>query len=151
MEAEKCHRAHAVVEQVFADLEDSALGHLPSGKFTANAAWLTLTALAHNLTRALGALASAFHTKARTGIIRRQLIAVPTRLAAGARILTFHLPRLALAGRLRGAVDSRWLPPANLTPCHPASPRPRTSETPPPGRPPGDRPHPSVEIRPEIT
>jgi Transposase DDE domain group 1 len=92
VEAEKCHRAHAIVEQVFADLEDSALGHLPSGKFTANAAWLTLAALAHNLTRAAGALASAFHARARTGTIRRQLIAVPARLAARGRTLTFHLP-----------------------------------------------------------
>ena len=92
VEAEKIHRAHAIVEQVFADLEDSALGHLPSGKFTANAAWLTLAALAHNLTRALGTLASTFHAKARTGTIRRQLLAVPARLAGGARKLTFHLP-----------------------------------------------------------
>nr|WP_232247997.1 IS1380 family transposase [Streptacidiphilus rugosus] len=91
--AEKIHRAHAIVEQVFADLEDSALGHLPSGKFTANAAWLTLATLAHNLTRALGTLASAFHAKARTATIRRQLVAVPARLATGARTLTFHLPQ----------------------------------------------------------
>ncbi|MFI1630681.1 IS1380 family transposase, partial [Streptomyces noursei] len=41
LQAESQHREHAQVEQVFADLEDSALGHLPSGKFTANAAWLT--------------------------------------------------------------------------------------------------------------
>ncbi|MGW9033160.1 IS1380 family transposase [Streptomyces sp. NPDC055722] len=92
VEAEKLHRAHAVVEQVFADLEDSALAHLPSGRFTANAAWLTLAVLAHNLTRALGCLASAFHAKARTGTIRRQLVAVPARLATAARTLTFHLP-----------------------------------------------------------
>ena len=62
-----------LTEQVFADLEDSALGHLPSGKCTANAAWLTLAAVAHNLTRALGTLASAFHARARTGTIRRAL------------------------------------------------------------------------------
>ncbi|KDN85571.1 transposase [Kitasatospora cheerisanensis KCTC 2395] len=93
VEAERYHRAHAIVEQVLADLEDSALGHLPSGRFTANAAWLTLAALAHNLTRAAGALASAFHAKARTGTIRRQLLAVPARLAAGGRTLTFHLPQ----------------------------------------------------------
>lgn len=92
VEAEKIHRAHAIVEQVFADLEDSALAHLPSGRFTANAAWLTLATLAHNLTRALGTLASMVHAKARTGTIRRQLVAVPTRLAAGGRTLTFHLP-----------------------------------------------------------
>ena len=92
VEAEADHRRHAIVEQVFADLEDSALGHLPSGKFTANAAWLTLAAVAHNLTRALGTLASAFHARARTGTIRRQLINVPARLAAGGRTLSWHLP-----------------------------------------------------------
>ncbi|WP_434481646.1 IS1380 family transposase [Streptomyces sp. NBC_01340] len=43
-DAEPMHRGHACLEQVFADLEDSALAHLPSGKFTANAAWLTLAA-----------------------------------------------------------------------------------------------------------
>ncbi|MFE8957381.1 IS1380 family transposase [Streptomyces althioticus] len=92
VEAEADHRRHAIVEQVFADLEDSALGHLPSGKFTANAAWLTLAALAHNLTRAAGTLASTFHARARTGTIRRQLITVPARLAAGARTLTWYFP-----------------------------------------------------------
>jgi hypothetical protein len=34
----------------------SALAHLPSGKFTANAAWFVLTVIAFNLTRAAGAL-----------------------------------------------------------------------------------------------
>ncbi|WP_201724604.1 transposase, partial [Streptomyces antimycoticus] len=87
------HRAHAAVEQVFADLEDSALGHLPSGKFTANAAWLTLAATAYNLTRAAGHLASAFHAKARTGTIRRHLIAVPARIARPGRQVALHLPQ----------------------------------------------------------
>ncbi|MFJ8391173.1 IS1380 family transposase, partial [Streptomyces sp. NPDC094438] len=93
IEAEADHRRHAIVEQVFVDLEDSALGHLPSGKFTANAAWLTLAALAHNLTRATGTPASAFHARARTGTIRRQLLAVPARLATRARTLTWHFPQ----------------------------------------------------------
>lgn len=55
--AEAQHRDHAIIEQVFADLNDSALAHFPSGKFAANAAWLTLAALAHNLLRAVGCLA----------------------------------------------------------------------------------------------
>jgi hypothetical protein len=58
-QAETMHREHAQVEQVFADLEDPAFAHLPSGTFTENAAWLTLAATAHNLTRAAGHLASA--------------------------------------------------------------------------------------------
>lgn len=59
--AEAEHRDHAIVEQVFADLFDGPLSHLPSGRFAANAAWLTLAALVHKLLRAVGALASAFH------------------------------------------------------------------------------------------
>ncbi|GAB2468105.1 hypothetical protein GCM10027162_74160 [Streptomyces incanus] len=92
-QAEPMHREHAQVEQVFADLEDSALAHLPSGKFTANAAWLTLAATAYNLTRAAGHLASVFHARARTGTIRRHLINIPARIATGARRLPLHLPQ----------------------------------------------------------
>ena len=50
--ADKTHRGHAIIEQVHADLKDSALAHLPSGRFTANAAWLVLVVIAFNLTRA---------------------------------------------------------------------------------------------------
>lgn len=91
-QAEPMHREHACVEQVFADLEDSALAHLPSGKFTANAAWLTLAAGAYNLTRAAGHLASVFHARARTGTIRRHLITIPARIARPGRRLVLHLP-----------------------------------------------------------
>jgi hypothetical protein len=73
-------------------VSDSALAHLPSGKFTANAAWLACAAIAHNLTRAAGALASAFHARARTGTIRAQLIHTPTRIARSAHRLVLHLP-----------------------------------------------------------
>jgi hypothetical protein len=91
--AEATHRDHAIIEQVIADLKDSALAHLPSGRFTANAAWLACAAIAHNLTRAAGALASAFHARARTATIRAQLISVPARLARSAGQLVLHLPQ----------------------------------------------------------
>ena len=42
--ADKTHRGHAIIEGVHADLKDSALAHLPSGRFNANAAWLVLAA-----------------------------------------------------------------------------------------------------------
>jgi len=42
LQAETCHRGHAIVEQVIADLKNGPLAHLPSGRFAANAAWLTL-------------------------------------------------------------------------------------------------------------
>jgi hypothetical protein len=91
--AEATHRDHAIIEQVIADLKNSALAHLPSGVFTANAAWLVCAAIAHNLTRAAGALSSAFHARARTGTIRTQLINTPARIARFAGQLTLHLPR----------------------------------------------------------
>ena len=48
LDAEATHRAHAVVEQVIADLKAGPLAHLPSGVFTANAAWLALATIAFN-------------------------------------------------------------------------------------------------------
>jgi hypothetical protein len=90
--AEKAHRGHAIVEQVIADLKTGPLAHPPSGKFWANSAWLICAAMAFNLTRAAGTLASAFHAKATTATIRAQLINVPARLARSARRLTLHLP-----------------------------------------------------------
>jgi hypothetical protein len=93
LEAEADHRRHAVIEPVHADLRAGALAHLPSGVFNANAAWLVLAAIAFNLTRAAGTLASTFHAKATTATIRAQLITVPARLAHSARRLVLHLPR----------------------------------------------------------
>jgi hypothetical protein len=92
LEAEKAHRGHAIIEQVIADLKNGPLAHLPSGHFWANSAWLICAAIAFNLTRAAGALASALHAKATTGTIRAQLINVPARLARSARRLALHLP-----------------------------------------------------------
>jgi hypothetical protein len=92
LQAEGQHRDHAIVEQVIADAAASALAHLPSGTFTANAAWAVLWAIAHNLTRAAGALASAFHGRATTATIRAHLINVPARVARSARRTTLHLP-----------------------------------------------------------
>ncbi len=90
--AEADHRRHAIIEQVIADLKNGPLAHLPSGSFTANSAWLVCAAMAFNLTRAAGTLASAFHARATTGTLRAQLINVPARLARSARRLTLHLP-----------------------------------------------------------
>ena len=91
--AEATHRDHAIIEQVISDLKHSALAHLPSGRFTANAAWLACACLAYNLTRAAGALAGTIHTRARTATLRAQLIAVPARLARSAGRLLLHLPQ----------------------------------------------------------
>ena len=91
--ADKTHRHHAIIEQVHADLKNSALAHLPSGKFTANAAWLVLAVIAFNLTRAAATITSEpTLAKSTTATIRRKLITVPARVASSARRITLHLP-----------------------------------------------------------
>src|SRR3954451_966347 len=96
LDAEATHRAHAVVEQVIADLKNGPLAHLPSGVFTANAAWLALATIAFNLLRAAGALAAPGPghglAVATTATLRARLVAVPARIARSARRLTLHLP-----------------------------------------------------------
>jgi Transposase DDE domain group 1 len=91
--ADKTHRAHAIIEQVHADLKNSALAHLPSGVFTANAAWLVLAVIAFNLTRAAGSIAGPDLAKATTATMRRKLVHLPCRVATSARRVTMHLPR----------------------------------------------------------
>jgi hypothetical protein len=93
VQAEGQHRDHAIVEQVFADVTSGPLAHMPSGVFAANAAWLSIAAMAHNLLRAAGALASLPFAKARGATIRRDLIAVAARTARHGRgHLILHLP-----------------------------------------------------------
>jgi hypothetical protein len=92
LQAEADHRRHAIIEQVHADLKNGPLAHLPSGHFAANSAWLVLAAMAFNLTRATGALASTFHAKATTATIRRQLITIAARVTRSARRSTLRLP-----------------------------------------------------------
>jgi Transposase DDE domain group 1 len=90
--ADKVHRGHAIIEQVHADLKGSALAHLPSGKFAANAAWLVLAVIAFNLTRAAASLTRTPLAKATTATLRRTLISVPARVATSARRIRLHLP-----------------------------------------------------------
>ena len=90
--ADQTHRHHAIIEQVHADLKNSALAHLPSGQFTANAAWLVLAVIAFNLTRAAATITGPCLARATTATVRRKLIIVPARIASSARRLTLHLP-----------------------------------------------------------
>jgi hypothetical protein len=86
------HRAHAQVELVIRDLKDGPLAHMPSGKFTANAAWLALAALAHNLGRWTLAAASGPWATATVGTLRRKLVAMPARLVSSGRRRRLRAP-----------------------------------------------------------
>ena len=93
------HRRHAVVELAIRDLKAGVgLRHCPSGKFAANAAWLLVATLAHNLLRwiatiGLGARQELMVAKT----LRRTLLSLPGRITRSARRLVLHLPaRLAL-------------------------------------------------------
>ena len=92
--ADRTHRHHAIIEQVNADFKASALAHLPSGKYEANAAWLVLAGMAYNLTRTIGVISDRDGKlrRAVTQTIRRMLVNVPARIASSARKLRLHLP-----------------------------------------------------------
>ncbi len=88
------HRRHAVVELCIRDLKAGVgLRHHPSGKFSANAAWLLAATLAHNLLRWIAAIGLGARQElvvAKT--LRRTLLALPGRITRSARRWTLHLP-----------------------------------------------------------
>jgi hypothetical protein len=92
VEVEADHRRHAVVEQRIAELKSAGLAHLPSGKFMANAAWLALTVMAHNLARAVGRLAGPSLEKATVSTLQRVIFTVPGRLVTSGRRRCLRLP-----------------------------------------------------------
>ncbi len=123
--ADKTHRGHAIIEQVFADLKGSALAHLPSGKFNANAAWLVLAVIAFNLTRAVGTIAGGAHTRATTATIRRRIINIPARISTSARRITIHLATAwPWQEPWQSIFDATLGPPAVATICPAADPGP---------------------------
>ncbi|MFN7151165.1 MAG: transposase [Microthrixaceae bacterium] len=85
LEIEADHRRHAVVEQRIAELKSAGLAHLPSGKFMANAAWLALAVMAHNLARAVGRLAGPALEKTTTSTLQRRIFTLPGRLVHSGR------------------------------------------------------------------
>ncbi len=91
-ELEADHRRHAIVEQTIAELKSAGLAHLPSGNFMANAAWLALTVMAHNLGRAIGQLAGPDLERATATTLRRKIFTMPGRLVHTGRRRHLRLP-----------------------------------------------------------
>ena len=77
------------------DLKNSTgLAHLPSGRFAANAAWLTCATLAHNLYRWLARHTGGRHNNKLTvgRTVRNHLLALPGRLVNHAGRTVLRLP-----------------------------------------------------------
>jgi hypothetical protein len=91
LELEADHRRHAIVEQSIAELKSAGLAHMPSSRFPANAAWLALTVMAHNLGRAVGILAGDL-SRATAATLRRAVFTIPGRLVHSARRQRLRLP-----------------------------------------------------------
>ena len=92
VEVEADHRRHAIVEQTIAELKSAGLAHLPSGRFPANAAWLALATLAHNLGRAVAILTGGPMARATAATLRHRLFTLPGRLVRSARRIRLRLP-----------------------------------------------------------
>jgi Transposase DDE domain group 1 len=87
------HRRHAVCELAIRDLKHGAgLRHCPSGVFLANAAWLLLAALAHNLLRWVAVIGLGTTDLLVAKTMRRRLLHLPGRLTHSARRRLLHLP-----------------------------------------------------------
>ena len=91
--ADHIHRRHAIIEQINAELKNGALAHMPSGVFNANAAWLAVAAITHNLLRAAAGVVGGRMGKVRAQTLRTRIISVPARIAHRDRKLILHLPR----------------------------------------------------------
>ena len=93
LELEADHRRHAEVENAIRDLKYGVgLNHLPSGRFSANGAWLAVQVMAHNLARWAGRIALG-EPVATTKTLQRRFFSFAGRITRKARQLTLHLPR----------------------------------------------------------
>ena len=93
LDLEADHRRHAEIENAIRDLKYGVgLNHLPSGRFAANAAWLAVQVMAHNLARWTARIGLGEQIVT-TKTLRRRFFSLAGRLTRKARRLTLHLPR----------------------------------------------------------
>ena len=95
LEADLGHvnNSHAEIENAIRDLKYGVgLNHLPSGRFAANAAWLAIQVMAHNLAR-WAARIGLGEQLVTTKTLRRRFFSIAGRLTRSARRLTLHLPQ----------------------------------------------------------
>ena len=93
LDLEADHRRHAEIENAIRDLKYGVgLNHLPSGRFPANAAWLAVQIMAHNLARWTTRIGLG-EPVATTKTLRRRFFSLAGRITRKARRLTLHLPQ----------------------------------------------------------
>ena len=93
LELEADHRRHAEIENAIRDLKYGVgLNHPPSGRFAANAAWLAVQVMAHNLARWTARIGLGQQIVT-TKTLRRRFFALAGRITRSARRLTLHLPQ----------------------------------------------------------
>ena len=93
LDLEADHRRHAEIENAIRDLKYGVgLNHLPSGRFAANAAWLAVQVIAHNLARWTARIGLG-EPVVTTKTLRRRFFSLAGRLTRSARRLTLHLPQ----------------------------------------------------------
>ena len=93
LELKADHRRHAEIENAIRDLKYGVgLNHLPSGRFAANAAWLAVQVIAHNLARWTARIGLG-EPVVTTKTLRRRFFSLAGRLTRSARRLTLHLPQ----------------------------------------------------------
>ena len=113
LELEADHRRHAEIENAIRDLKYGVgLNHLPSGRFAANAAWLAVQVLAHNLARWTARIGLG-EQMVTTKTLRRRFFSLAGRITRSARRLTLHLPRRSGLGK-----PSSVAPWPDCAPCH---------------------------------
>ena len=93
LELEADHRRHAEIENAIRDLKYGVgLNHLPSGRFPANAAWLAVQVMAHNLARWTTRIGLG-EPLVTTKTLRRRFFSLAGRITRKARRITLHLPQ----------------------------------------------------------
>ena len=93
LELEADHRRHAEIENAIRDLKHGVgLNHLPSGRFAANAAWLAVQVMAHNIARWTARIGLGEQVVT-TKTLRRRFFSLAVRITRSARRLTLHLPQ----------------------------------------------------------
>ena len=130
LELEADHRRHAEIENAIRDLKHGVgLNHLPSGRFAANAAWLAVQVMAHNIARWTARIGLGEQVVT-TKTLRRRFFSLAGRITRSARRLT-SATALALGSPVRSCPGPIARP---ATPCltaaaatgrHPATERPR--------------------------